>query len=246
MPPLEIRVSGNCQLNRTAERAFVTLRIAAESTNQEEAAQNATTTVNNLHQKFTFLSPKTAEGAATPDAPITIFTVSSVSTSSKVPKDGEGKPNGPREYTASATISAIFRDFANLSEVTRQMLDTPFVEVQSITWRLTDDTKNNLAKEAREKALVDAVEKAKLYARVVGREVSAVEITDTDNHQVSRRMMQSYNRTAAAWDADGVSVPSGGIALEPQEVVVDCSIKALFVTEDWTREKAAPQSHYPY
>ncbi|ODH48063.1 hypothetical protein GX48_05828 [Paracoccidioides brasiliensis] len=108
MPPLEINVPGECHLNRTAERAVLTVSVSAESPKQEEAAQNATNTVNSLHQLFRELSPKTESGGATPEAAVTLFTIGSISSSSMIPLDDKGKPAGPRKFFQPMPISPRF------------------------------------------------------------------------------------------------------------------------------------------
>ncbi|EEH35703.1 hypothetical protein PAAG_00026 [Paracoccidioides lutzii Pb01] len=233
MPTLEINVPGECHLNRTAERAFLTVRVSTESPKQEEAAENATNTVNSLHQLFRELSPKTESGGATPEAAVTLFTIGSISTSSAIPLDDKGKTTGPRKYSAYATISAIFRDFAKLSMVISQLFMMPFVEVERIDWRLTEETIQVLAKEAQKKALLDAIEKAAVYAEVVGREVFLVEINDEGGYSSTGRTKQTNTRNLTRGGQGGGGMDS--IDLEPQEIVLSSSIKTVFATTEWKK-----------
>ncbi|KKZ62292.1 hypothetical protein EMCG_00461 [[Emmonsia] crescens] len=230
MPTLEINVSGKCQLNCTAERAFLSVRVFAESTGQEEAAQNATRAVNTLHAQFRELSPKTETGNATLDAPVTVFNIGSITTSSRIPTDRDGIPTGPRQFSAFASLSAVFRDFLKLGQIASQLFSMPFVEVRAIDWRLTDATTAELTREARKKALQDAIEKATIFSQVVGREVSVVEINDEDGH--SSGSMPRYMMARAAEPLDTIG---SELELEPQEIVVTASIKAKFATAEWKR-----------
>ncbi|PGG96816.1 hypothetical protein GX51_07641 [Blastomyces parvus] len=230
MPTLEINVSGQCQLRRIAERAYLSVRVSAESPNQEEAAQNATKALNALHAQFRELSPKAANGVATPDAPITVLDIGSITTSSRIPTDRDDKPTGPRQFSASANLSATFRDFTKLSQIASQLLMMPFVEVRAINWRLTDATRAELAREARKKALMDAIEKANDFAQVVTREVHPVEIND--HGESTFPPGQPHIRTMMARAADPDT--SGHVLdLEPQEITVSASLMAKFATAEW-------------
>ncbi|EER39570.1 conserved hypothetical protein [Histoplasma capsulatum var. duboisii H88] len=233
MPALEINVSGECRLNRPAERACLSVRVAAESSSQDEAAQNATRAVNTLHEKFRALSPRTGDSHATSDAPITTFNIGSITTSSRIPTDINNIPTGPRQFSAFASLSAVFRDFAKLGQIASQLFMMPFVEVQSIDWRLTNATSAELNKEARSKALLNAIEKATLYSQVVARQVSVVEICDQGGTfpGSSSQPVRRYTMARAAYADSGAEA----LELEPQEIAVTASITAKFATTGWTR-----------
>ncbi|OAX82099.1 hypothetical protein ACJ72_03546 [Emergomyces africanus] len=234
MPVLEINVSGECQLTRAAERAFISVRVSADSTDQEEAAHNATRAVNVLHAQFRELSPKTETGDIAPDAPITIYNIGSITTSSRIPTDRDDKPTGPRQYSAFASLSAVFRDFSKLAQLASQLFTMPFVEVRSIDWRLTDATTAELTKEARKKALLDAIEKATLFSQVVKRDVSVVEINDQDEYSSTSQPLH-MPRYFMARAAEHPGPDETALELEPQEIVVTASIKAKFATAEYKR-----------
>ncbi|OJD12671.1 hypothetical protein AJ78_06776 [Emergomyces pasteurianus Ep9510] len=230
MPPMEINVSGDCELNHAAERAFLSVCVSAESTVQEEAAQNATGAVNTLHALFRELSPKALTGEATTDAPVTVFDIGSITTSSKIPINRDEQPSGPRQYSAFARLSAVFRDFSRLGQIVPQLFTMPFVEVRSIDWRLTDATTAELTKEARKKALLDAIEKATIYSEVVGRDVFVVKIDD----QGGCSSMSRTKQTARGWKREELEHPdTTSLDLEPQEIAVSASISAKFATAEW-------------
>ncbi|KAK2796642.1 hypothetical protein FQN50_009482 [Emmonsiellopsis sp. PD_5] len=222
MPPLEINVVGGASLNRTAERASLSVRVQSEGEKQEIVSQNVTKTVNQLNGLFRGLSPKTETGGA-----ITIFAIGTVQSSSTIPEDNDGKPIGPRQYTASASITAIFRDFEKLSEVATRLFDEPFVSITSTVWQLTDDSREQLIREARKLAIRDAIEKANDYAEAVGREVSLVRLEDTGTHVPAGKTKQTARRSGFPPEV------SHGIALEPQEIVLHVKISAKFATADW-------------
>ncbi|KGM91687.1 uncharacterized protein PADG_12259 [Paracoccidioides brasiliensis Pb18] len=88
----------------------------------------------------------------------------------------------------------------------------PFVEVERIDWRLTEETTRVLAKEAQKKALLDAIEKAAVYAEVAGRQVFS-----------------------GGQGGGGGGGGTGSIDLEPQEIVLSSSIKTIFATTEWKK-----------
>ncbi|KLJ06827.1 hypothetical protein EMPG_17679 [Blastomyces silverae] len=230
MPTLEINVPGECKLNRIAERAYLSVRVSAESSIQEEAARNATKALNALHAQFRDLSPKARDDLLSPNPPITAFNIGSITTSSRIPTDQDGQPTGPRQFSAFASLSATFRDFAKLGQIASGLFMMPFVEVHSIDWRLTDATAAELAKEARKKALLDAIEKASDFAQTVNREVFPVEINDRGEYSPPygtpriRTMMARVDDPGSSGHA---------LDLEPQEITVRASIMAKFATAAW-------------
>ncbi|OJD18629.1 hypothetical protein ACJ73_08703 [Blastomyces percursus] len=236
LPPLEINVFGECQLNRIAERAHLSVRVSAESSSKEEAAQNVTAAVNALHAQFRELSPNGMDCAPAPldaDAPITAFDIGSITTSSRVPTDRDDKPTGPRQFSAFANLSATFRDFAKLGEIASQVFVMPFVEVRSISWRLRDMMAEKLAKEARKGALMDAIGKASDFAQTVNREVFPVEINDQGGSTSPSGPLLMARAMTARVDDPGSS--GHALDLEPQEITVRASIMVKFATADWKR-----------
>ncbi|ODH48064.1 hypothetical protein GX48_05829 [Paracoccidioides brasiliensis] len=114
----------------------------------------------------------------------------------------------------------------------------PFVEVERIDWRLTEETTRVLAKEAQKKALLDAIEKAAVYAEVAGRQVFLVEINDEGGYSSTGRTKQTNTRNLTRGGQGGGGGGGGGtgsIDLEPQEIVLSFSIKTIFATTEWKK-----------
>ncbi|RJE24936.1 hypothetical protein PHISCL_02768, partial [Aspergillus sclerotialis] len=174
MTPIEISVTGSSSIHRHPERAFLTLRVSSNGPSQATVSQEVTLRSNHIQNLLNLLSPKTETGEATPDAPVTVYSVGFLRSWSHVPHDKDGQPL-ERVYYAQVNINANFRDFGKLSQVAAELLALPNVEISGIDWQLTKPTRKALGSESRKLAMLDAVEKARDYAEVVGREVFAVE-----------------------------------------------------------------------
>ncbi|EEQ87380.2 uncharacterized protein BDCG_02500 [Blastomyces dermatitidis ER-3] len=165
--------------------------------------------------------------------PRTAFDIASITTSSRVPTDRDDNPTSLRQFSVFANLSATFRDFAKLGEIASQLFMMPFVEVRAVNWRLMDVTAEKLAKEARKKPLMDAIEKANDFAETVHREVFPVEINDQGGSTSVSGPLHMARAMTARVDDPGSSGHS--LDLEPQEITVRASIMAKFATADWKR-----------
>lgn len=200
----------------------------SEGPHQELVSKEVGLASNQVHQIFKELSPKTEEGLATAQAPVTKFSNTLLSTRSTVPLDHDNKPL-PRVYHAHSSFQAIFRNFVTLGEVVSQLATYPKIEIDKIDWHLTDETKKALGSESRNLAMYDAIQKANDYAEVVGQKVVAVHITDEG--QVSHGRTLQSARTFVPTAGMGYSVsPEGGpvIDLTPQDIEFRGSVEVTF------------------
>lgn len=228
MAPLEIILSGSSIISRHAERAVLVVRVSSKDTSQETVSKDVTSTSNKLVRTFKELAPKDEDGNATLDAPVTVFSMTSLHTRSWIPSITRNNENVqlPRQFEASTDLNVIFRDFGKLGEVTSTLFSMPHTTIEETEYILTDRTKENLESESRKAALRDAIQKATDYAEVVGKNVVAVEITD-QGYSTGGRTKQTARRSnynASASYVDGLSV-------EPQDVELRSSVKVKFVAE---------------
>jgi uncharacterized protein YggE len=237
VPPLEIYVDGKGSSFRTAERGYLQLRISSTSTDQSQASSNVQSAAAQLTSIFRAMATKTEDGRPHPDAAVTAFTVTPLSTVSYYQRDSRYKQltNRPKEHTVTASAEIIFRDMAKLADVSGELAHMPHVSMSGTEWRLTDATRAELEREARRKAMADAVQKAQDYAAVVGREVVAVEIKDQPQAPAgwygasrSQPMMQQL----ASQDAQQAPAQqtSEGPPLEPKTITVSAAVNAKFVS----------------
>ncbi len=258
-PQLEIHVDGQGSSFRTAERGYLRLNISSTRTDQSQAVQEAQSAVAKLTSTVRALATKTLDGRPHPDAAVTAFTVAPLSTVSQFQRDKHYRqlPELPKEYTVKASAEIIFRNMARLAEVSDELAQMPYVSMSETEWRLTDATRAELEREARRKAIADAVQKAQDYASVVGRRVVAVEIKD--QHQASApglffrqpmgqqmaqaqaqaQVMQQQQQQQQQQMAQQLgqapimsTAASEALMLEPKTITVSARVSAKFVSTD--------------
>jgi uncharacterized protein YggE len=180
---------------------------------------------------FKALSPKTATGEARPDAPVTVLSIGKIRSWSQIPYDNDCQQR-QRQYYASSSFEIIFRDPDRLGQTASILFAMPHVEITSIQWRLTDETRASLRSQSRKEAMLDAIRQARDYAGVVGREVVPVEITDgSQNYSVSTRTKQTARIDGVYAAPYSLDCPNG-LALEPEDVQVRGSIEVKFTAID--------------
>ncbi|KKA20197.1 hypothetical protein T310_5766 [Rasamsonia emersonii CBS 393.64] len=192
-------------------------------------SQQVTSTSNQLQQLLKGLSKKTETGAVAPDAAVTVFTVGSMRSNSHVPYDYGTRKPGQRQYEVSIKIEALFRDFDKFGQICSQLVSTPYVEIASINWRLTDETRKALESEARKLSLLDAIEQARDYSEIVGRQVVPVEISSMGLHRHSHQpvvQQMAQDRASVGNEFSGT-----GLALESESVSVTGTVNVTFRAE---------------
>jgi uncharacterized protein YggE len=228
MPSLKITVTGESAVTHFPERGALAFSVRANGSRQEEISKEVTSTSNEVQQFFKTLCPQTKEEHTASEHPVTTFSSTNIKTWSH-PFDRTGEPV-PNPHYASISFKAMFRDFSKMSEVIGKLLAYPKVEIDSIDWRLTDETGSKLASEARKMALRDAIRKAEDYAEVVQRKVVAVEMTDFAQggyRNVTMAATPKYKRVmsrSGGLDDDEVD----SLDLTPQEIEVTGSVTVIF------------------
>ncbi|KAK8050198.1 hypothetical protein PG994_011928 [Apiospora phragmitis] len=212
-PQLKIHVNGSGSVFRTAERGVLHIRVSMSSKSQQEASDGVRETSARLTAKFRAHALKTegADGRPTPhpDAGITAFTASSLSTDAQPEYEwveGRRRDLGIT-YRASSGSEVVFRDLALLAEAAAELASMPHVAIVSTEWRLTAATRAEIEREARTEAIENAVQKAQDYSGVVGRTVVAVDIQDGP--------ASAANSITNSWRPFGTANPaySGGSSL---------------------------------
>lgn len=250
VPQLKIHVNGSASVFRTAERGVLHIEVSSTTPSQADASSNVSSTTENLTNTFRRFAQKTEDGLYPHEsAGITAFSASAPETSTFIPraKNGRELKTAPKEYTATTTAEVVFRDLELLARLANELSAMENVSITQTEWRLTDATHASICREARIKAMKDAVQKAEDYAGVVGREVVAVKVEDGPaNVAHSGRMMQTarrragqpmaqmpapaYTSTATARTDQGVTI--NGPALEPSTITVSARVDVKFVSKD--------------
>ncbi|KAJ5682726.1 hypothetical protein N7462_005891 [Penicillium macrosclerotiorum] len=231
MTPLKVTVVGQSCMSHYPERCILRVIVFSDGPEQESVSRDVTVTSNQLHQLFKELSPQTAEGLATPEAPVTKFSTTYLRSWSDVPLDEKGRPlPQPRVHYGTSTFLVVFRDFAKLSEVVGKLVTYPKVEIDSITWRLTEETEKKLASECRKQALRDALKKADDFAEVVGRKVVPVEIEDDGQGQDGKRFHTDKIASSAPVDTSS-ALGDAAMDLTPQDIEFLSQVVVKFEAE---------------
>ncbi|KAB8071862.1 hypothetical protein BDV29DRAFT_11496 [Aspergillus leporis] len=218
---LTINTVGTSTLHRQAERAVITLDVSSEGNNQSTVSQDVTHTSNRLQSLLKETSPKQASGDATPQAPVTFWSMSSISTGSYLPWDHDKQEHRARVYTARTNFEVKFRDFSKLGEFVSDVAKDPFVSVRDIDWRLTDETTKALGQECRKLAVWDALSKAKDYAGALDKSnLRPVEIDDVQGN--SSPALFACARRAPAY---GESAGEQALNFVPESCEIQCSVK---------------------
>ena len=224
MAPTQINIQSSSTLSQLAERAQLILNVTSSLYEQAEASKNVVTTAHNIQNQLNELCPRSASGDISPDAPVSFYSIASLSTSNDDEYDDDNNKTGKRLYTATTKVDIRFRDFKTLGDMVVDFSTMEFIRLQGITWKLTDEKKAQLEEEVRLEALRSAIKRAHAYAKVIGKEnVTAAKITDNDDSYTGGRTMQTARRYSAA--------PGVGIDFEPQIVEVRASLEVEFHAE---------------
>ncbi|KAL1869589.1 hypothetical protein Daus18300_005443 [Diaporthe australafricana] len=249
VPQLKIHVNGSASVFRTAERGVLYIEVSSTTKSQAEASSNVSGTTETVINTFRRFAQKTEDGLAPhATAGITAFSASAPETSTFVPRDKNGREikSAAKEYTATTTAEVVFRDLELLARLATELSAMENVSITQTSWRLTDATHEAICREARVKAMKDAVQKAEDYAGVVGREVFAFKVEDGHadtsysgrarqtarryNAPLAQAPAQAYSSNSAAQMDQGITV--NGPALEPSTITVSARVDVNFVSKD--------------
>ena len=219
MPALKINVTGKSSVNHAPERCTLKFSVKTNGPQQESVAKDVTLAANDLQQWFKQFH--SSGEASTTEHPVTKFSTSNIKAWER-PRDDDGKPV-TNPYHASITFTAVFRDFLAMGKVVSELLAYPNVEIASIDWRLTDETGKRLSSDTRKLALRDAIQQADDLSEVLGRNVVAVEVSDSG---YPRAPMHRYMMAADVGGRHRNEPVT--LDLTPQEIEVETSLQVTF------------------
>ncbi|CAG8002958.1 unnamed protein product [Penicillium salamii] len=216
--PLVINVTGTSSVSHAPERCTLKFCIKTNGSQQEKVAENVTKAANVL--QYWFKQFHTPEASALTEQPVTRFSTSNITAWKKSRDDRDQPVENP--HHAKINFTAIFQDFAAMGKVVSSLLAYPDVEIDSMNWSLTDETSKRLSSDARKGALRHAIQQADDLSEVLGRDVVAVEVSDTEYHAAPVAMR--YMSTARG----GFHDDSPPLDLTPQEIDVKSSLQVKF------------------
>jgi len=230
--PTVIQIQGRASINTLAERAALNIHVSDTGFDKDVVSKNVITTVNTIQSELDQHCPRLENGDISPSAPITYYSIASLSLSEAENYNDEGhRSTNPEKklYTADSSIDIHFRNFGTLGDIAVRLSAMPHVLLRGIDWRLTDAKQAWLDEEVRMQALKNAIERANAYARIIGREkVICVKIEDDGEFWPQQGMLRQTMRKVSASDASGVGV---GIEFEARKVQVDGTVKVEFHAE---------------
>jgi uncharacterized protein YggE len=219
MSALKITVTGNSSVSHPPERCTIRFSVKSNGPQQALVARNVTQAANSLQSWFKqFLSSE--EASTTEEAPVTKFSISNIKSWVKR-RDDEDKPVTDPHH-AAITFTATFRDFSAMGKVVSGLLSYPDVEIKSVDWSLTDETGKRLSSDTRKMALRDAIQKSEDFSEVLGRNVVAVEVSDSGNSRSSHGIMRAFS-TGGGYSSEPVKLD-----LTPQEIKVEIYLQVTF------------------
>ncbi|MFD6142377.1 SIMPL domain-containing protein [Promicromonospora sp. NPDC060271] len=157
-----IAVEGQATRTHPAERGTVNLHVAFSGTLRNDVVEQVARTHTILVEQ---VKAHVSTGAAERwDAD----SVHSYVYDDRVKSSQSGGKQRIRRFRASARLSVTFRDFEVLSTWLADVMDVDGVEIDRITWNLTDETRKALLAEARIEAAEETAVRAQSYADALG------------------------------------------------------------------------------
>ncbi|MGV9499042.1 SIMPL domain-containing protein [Streptomyces sp. NPDC003642] len=139
-----------------------------------------------------------------------------------------GRGERVRTYHGSVHVTAELTDFTALGELTTRLADLDLTRVDGPWWALRPDSPAH--REARKRAVTEAVQRAREYAEALGTTLAAlVELADCGAENSPPAYPQSPGRMrSAAFAGAAESAPAAPLDLEPQRQHVRAQINARF------------------
>jgi uncharacterized protein len=222
--PTEITVRGTFSTFQSPERATVHATIAFEGPAMEPVYERV---ARDLEAVKASVSPlKTGD-----HGPVTWWSAEQLRTWSNRPWNKDGVQL-PLVHHASVGIEVKFRDFASLSRwVGGHVANTDGFRVSHIGWALTSKRRKELQRQARIRAVEDAVVKAQEYAEALGLgSIHPIAIADAGMLGASlhpeRDMSPANLRVGAAMGG------APDVELLPEDIEVSAAVDARFSGED--------------
>ncbi|GAA4705258.1 hypothetical protein APR04_001944 [Promicromonospora umidemergens] len=215
-----IAVEGQATRTHPAERGTVNLHVAFSGTLRNDVVdQVARTHTILVEQARAHVSAGAAEKWDSASVHSYVY-------DDRVKSSQAGGKQRVRRFRASARLSVTFRDFETLSTWLADIMDVDGVEIDRITWALTDETRRTLQAEARIEAAEETVVRAQSYADALGLgpvvPVAIYEAGLRGGGNGGGNAPMYAMRAGAMGDAGG----SAHVELQPRDIDVDITLSA--------------------
>ncbi|MET9525263.1 SIMPL domain-containing protein [Streptomyces coeruleorubidus] len=210
-----IAVRGEARLEVDPEIARIGITVAARGRDRRSALDDLT------HRNAGVLDLVKSYGDAVERLETGAFSITP-----ELTKHGRGER--VRTYHGTVHVTAELTDFTALGELTTRLADLELTRVDGPWWALRPDSPAH--REARKKAVREAVQRAREYAEALGTTLSAlVEIADIGAENAPPAYPQAPGRArSAAYGAAAENAPAAPLDLEPQRQRVHAQINARF------------------
>jgi uncharacterized protein YggE len=213
-----ITVQGEYELRHPAERGTVRLQVAYDGEDREEALALAT----QRHQQLARELRDLQEGAS---GPVAQWSSDSLRVWGERPWNQDGR-RLPVVYHAQVGVEAVFGELGALSDWVGVVSLLDGVQVEGVTWGLTEARRQTLTQEARRRAVENAVAKATVYATSLGlSSVRPLALSDPgmlgDGAAPPQPPQPMFARAVA--DSGGAT-----LALKPEELTIAVQVHARF------------------
>lgn len=215
-----IAVEGQAKRTHAAERGTVNLHVAFSGTLRTDVVEQVAATHTVLVEQ---VRAHVVAGAAEKwDAE----SVHSYVYDDRVKSSQAGGKQRVRRFRASARLSVTFSDFEALSTWLADIMDVDGVEVDRISWTLTDETRKALLAEARIEAAEETAVRAQSYADALGLgPVAPVAVYEAGLRGGGNG---GGNAPMYAMRAGAMAEPGGGahVELQPRDIDVEITLSA--------------------
>lgn len=215
-----IAVEGQAKRSHPAERGTVNLHVAFSGTLRNDVVEQvARTHAILVEQAKAHVSAGAAERWDSASVHSYVY-------DDRVRNSESGGKQRIRRFRASARLSVTFRDFEALSTWLADVMDVEGVEIDWLSWTLTDETRKALEAEARVEAAGETVVRAQSYADALGLgPVAPVAIYEAGLRGGNGG---GGNAPMYAMRAGAMAEPSGGahVELQPRDIDVEITLSA--------------------
>ncbi|WP_454854240.1 SIMPL domain-containing protein [Promicromonospora soli] len=215
-----IAVEGQATRTHPAERGTVNLHVAFSGTLRNDVVdQVARTHTILVEQARAHVSAGAAEKWDSDSVHSYVY-------DDRVKASQAGGKQRVRRFRASARLSVTFRDFEALSTWLADIMDVDGVEIDRISWDLTDETRKTLLAEARIEAAEETAVRAQSYADALGLgPVAPVAIYEAGLRGGGNG---GGNAPMYAMRASAMADAGGGtqVELQPRDIDVDITLSA--------------------
>lgn len=181
--PFQLIVTGKAEVAHLAELAIINVSVSSSGINEASVSDKVITTAKHIESLLGPLSPQDDTAKAKKAAPIAHWSKTSLSSTSHGLYHHQDPDQPPiRQYNVAISFNIHFWDFQALSSFGTKLSSISHVEVQNISWILTDATLKSFKTELLIQAAQDALRKVRDYCDVLAckANVRPVELQEGD------------------------------------------------------------------